>query len=124
MQIILILLMLWFESRRSLQIRPCSSVVSSIRLIIGRSLVRIQSGAPTSEVNMRIVDVDYWEHDALLKVDNKAYYFQFDVEPTLESALKFFRKENKGDIVQLIEQFLHTEKVGGLIPPVTTKLEH
>lgn len=62
---------------------------------------------------MKIVAVDYWEHDALLKFDNKEYYFQFDVEPTLESALKFFRKENKGDIAQLVEQFLHTDQVGG-----------
>ena len=57
---------------------------------------------------MRIVDIDYWEHDALLKIDNNEYYFQFDVEPTLESALKFFRKENNSDVVRLIEQFFHT----------------
>lgn len=51
---------------------------------------------------MRIVDVDYWEQDALLKINGKEYYFQFDVEPTFESALKFFTKENNVEVVHLL----------------------
>ena len=42
-----------------------------------------------------ITDIDYWEKDALLKVGDKSYYFQFDESPTIFEALEFFKKDSK-----------------------------
>lgn len=42
-----------------------------------------------------IVDIDYWEKDAILKVGDKRYYFQFDNSPTIFEALEFFKKDSK-----------------------------
>ena len=42
-----------------------------------------------------IVHIDYWERDALLKVGDKQYYFQFDEEPTIFEALEFFKTDSK-----------------------------
>lgn len=43
----------------------------------------------------QITDIDYWEHDALLRVGDKTYYFQFDESPTIEEALEFFKRDSK-----------------------------
>ena len=42
-----------------------------------------------------IVDIDFWEKDAILVVEGERYYFQFDQGwPTLKDAIEFFIKEN------------------------------
>ena len=40
-----------------------------------------------------IVDVDVWEHDAILVVGDNRYYFQFHEAPTIEEALEFFKRD-------------------------------
>lgn len=42
-----------------------------------------------------ITFVDYLEKDALLKVGDNEYYFQFDEAPTIFEALEFFKKDSK-----------------------------
>lgn len=47
-------------------------------------------------IEYEIVDVDYFENDAVLVVDGNRYYFQWDAksEPTIVDALDFFKKES------------------------------
>lgn len=40
-----------------------------------------------------IADIDFWEKDAMLRVGDKEYYFQFNEAPTLEEAIQFFLNE-------------------------------
>jgi len=47
------------------------------------------------KLEYQIVDIDYWEKDAILKVGEKQYYFQFDNEPTVLEALEFFSRESR-----------------------------
>lgn len=45
-------------------------------------------------VNYDIVDIDYWENDAVLVVGNNRYYFQWNDtsrEPTIIDALDFYK---------------------------------
>lgn len=44
-----------------------------------------------------IVDVDYWENDAILVIGNQRIYFQWDGtrHPTIEDALSFLIKDLK-----------------------------
>lgn len=44
-----------------------------------------------------IIDIDYWENDALLKIGDETFYFQFEPQtvPTLLDAIKFFIKDGK-----------------------------
>lgn len=48
-------------------------------------------------VEYEIVDIDYFENDAVLVVGDNRYYFQWDVkaEPTIIDALEFFKKDSK-----------------------------
>jgi len=47
------------------------------------------------QLEYQIVDIDYWEKDATLKVGEKQYYFQFDNAPTVLEALEFFNRESR-----------------------------
>ena len=47
------------------------------------------------KLEYEIVHIDYWEHDALLKVGDKKYYFQFDESPTIFEALEFFKRDSR-----------------------------
>lgn len=49
------------------------------------------------DTEYKIVDVDLWEADAILEVDDLRVYFQFDpkVGPSLAEAVKFLVKEAK-----------------------------
>ncbi len=42
-------------------------------------------------IEYEIVDVDYWENDAILVIDGKRIYFQWDGtrHPTFEDAINF-----------------------------------
>lgn len=45
-------------------------------------------------VNYDIVDIDYWENDAVLVVGDNRYYFQWNDtsrEPTIIDALDFYK---------------------------------
>ena len=43
-----------------------------------------------------IVDIDFWEKDAVLVVEGQRYYFQFDAGwPTLKDAIEFFIKDGR-----------------------------
>ena len=46
-------------------------------------------------VEYEIVDIDYFENDAILVVGDRRYYFQWDAKdhPTIIDALDFFKKE-------------------------------
>jgi hypothetical protein len=47
-------------------------------------------------VEYKIVEIDYWENDAVLVVGESRYYFQWSDtsrEPTIIDALNFFKKE-------------------------------
>lgn len=46
-------------------------------------------------IEYQIVDIDYWEGDAILVVGENRYYFQFDklIPPTIIDALDFFKSE-------------------------------
>ena len=48
-------------------------------------------------IEYEIVDVDYFENDAILVVGNNKYYFQWDAksEPTILDALDFFKKDSQ-----------------------------
>ena len=48
-------------------------------------------------VEYEIVDIDYFENDAVLVVGDNRYYFQWDAkaEPTIIDALEFFKKDSK-----------------------------
>jgi hypothetical protein len=48
-------------------------------------------------IEYEIVGVDYAENDALLVVDGRMYFFQWDAktEPTIMDALEFFKKDSK-----------------------------
>ena len=48
-------------------------------------------------VEYEIADVDYFENDALLVVDGRKYYFQWDAksEPTIVDALEFFKQDSR-----------------------------
>ena len=43
-----------------------------------------------------IADIDYYECDAILVVDDNRYYFQWDAKnpPTIIDALNFFKKDS------------------------------
>ena len=42
----------------------------------------------------KIVDVDLWEKDAILEIDDYKIYFQFEGDvPTVEDAIKYLVKE-------------------------------
>ena len=44
----------------------------------------------------KIADVDYWEKDAILEINDYKIYFQFDGdEPTVEDAIKYLVKEQE-----------------------------
>ena len=42
-----------------------------------------------------IVDIDLWEHDALVKIGDEKFYFQFSGNeiPTLLDALRYWKRE-------------------------------
>ena len=44
-----------------------------------------------------IVDVDYFENDAILVVDGNSYYFQWNGKnkPTIIDALEFFKQDSR-----------------------------
>jgi hypothetical protein len=46
-------------------------------------------------IEYEIVDVDYFENDAVLVVDGNRYYFQWEAksEPTIVDALNFYKKD-------------------------------
>lgn len=46
-------------------------------------------------VMYRIVDIDYWEQDAILEIEGERIYFQWDAKnhPTIKDALKYLSKE-------------------------------
>lgn len=46
-------------------------------------------------IDYEIVDIDYFENDAVLVIDGNRYYFQWDAKaaPTIVDALDFFKKE-------------------------------
>lgn len=46
-------------------------------------------------MDYKIVDVDFWENDAILEFDGDRLYFQFSKEPTLAEALAFLFAEGK-----------------------------
>ena len=47
-------------------------------------------------IEYEITDVDYFENDAILVVDDRKYYFQWDAksEPTIVDALEFFKRDS------------------------------
>lgn len=46
--------------------------------------------------SLKIVDIDYWENDAILVKDGKRHYFQFSgSEPTLSEALQWVEREER-----------------------------
>jgi hypothetical protein len=47
-------------------------------------------------VEYEIVDIDWFENDAVLVVGDNRYYFQWDAkaEPTIIDALEFFKKDS------------------------------
>jgi hypothetical protein len=46
-------------------------------------------------IEYEIVDIDYFENDAVLQIGDDRYYFQWDGKssPTIVDALDFFKKE-------------------------------
>ena len=56
----------------------------------------------TKSIKYEIVDVDYFENDAILVVDGNRYYFQWDAksEPTIIDALDFFKKDSKFNLIR------------------------
>lgn len=48
-------------------------------------------------IEYEITDVDYFENDAILVVDGRNYYFQWDAksEPTIIDALEFFKRDSR-----------------------------
>jgi len=48
-------------------------------------------------VEYEITDVDYFENDAILVVDDRKYYFQWDAksEPTIIDALEFLKLDSR-----------------------------
>lgn len=48
-------------------------------------------------VEYEITDVDYFEKDAILVVDGRNYYFQWDgkSEPSILDALEFFKRDSR-----------------------------
>lgn len=42
-----------------------------------------------------IVDIDYYEKDAILVVGDQRFYFQFQYQPTIGEALLFFQRDSK-----------------------------
>jgi hypothetical protein len=49
-----------------------------------------------NNIEYDIVDIDYWENDAVLVVGENRYYFQWSDtsrEPTIVDALDFMKKE-------------------------------
>lgn len=54
-------------------------------------------------VECEITDIDYWENDALLKINGVTFYFQFEDNtrpPTIDEALQWL----KNDIEELQEK--------------------
>ena len=53
-------------------------------------------------IEYEIVDVDYFENDAILVVGGNRYYFQWDAksEPTIIDALDFFKKDSKFNLIR------------------------
>lgn len=48
----------------------------------------------TQNCEYNIVEVDYWEKDAILIIEEMEVYFQFDGdEPTFKDAIKYLIKE-------------------------------
>jgi len=44
---------------------------------------------------MKITDVDYFENDAFLQIEDKKFYFQFKNDPTIGEALDSLLIEGK-----------------------------
>ncbi|MCK9532603.1 MAG: hypothetical protein M0R77_19100 [Gammaproteobacteria bacterium] len=60
----------------------------------------VSAGTMTHEqesniVEYQIVDIDYWEQDAILFIGGQRLYFQWDAKnpPTLIDALNYFKNE-------------------------------
>lgn len=47
------------------------------------------------KLEYEITHIDYFEKDALLKVGDNVYYFQFNESPTIFEALEFFKTDSK-----------------------------
>ena len=47
-----------------------------------------------SVINYEIVDIDFYENDAILLIEGKRYYFQWDgkTTPTIIDALEYFKR--------------------------------
>jgi hypothetical protein len=46
-------------------------------------------------IQYEIIDIDYWEQDAILVVEGERFYFQWDAKdhPTILDALRYFSNE-------------------------------
>lgn len=62
---------------------------------VGNNTTALSESNMKQTLEYEIVHIDLWEHDALLQVGDKQYYFQFEEEPTIHEALEFFKKDSR-----------------------------